>query len=275
MSVRVSEQVYRHSRARRGVRLVLLALADRADDAGVSYPGVNWLAKRTLMDPRSVQRSLRQLEHTLREIRVLEPGGGREKSTKYQITVPAVGNGDASAGVSAPGNHDAHAGVSTPPANNETLAFGAENPGVSSRKPRRSAARSVGSVQIRRDSDSASTMRDEAARVRRVTTGTPRRPAPETTWPEDFALTADLREYAIRRGCQNPDLGFDYFHNRKVAKDVRHRDWPAAFRAWMDNHGRFGCPCDATRAAVASASPPVPGVEETRRMMDTKLGRAR
>jgi hypothetical protein len=43
-------------------RLVLLALADRADDTGMCWPGVAWLAKRVAASERTVQRCLATLE---------------------------------------------------------------------------------------------------------------------------------------------------------------------------------------------------------------------
>lgn len=42
-------------------RLVLAVLADRADERGCCHPGVAWLARRTAMSERSVQRALAQL----------------------------------------------------------------------------------------------------------------------------------------------------------------------------------------------------------------------
>jgi hypothetical protein len=43
-------------------RLVLLALADRADEAGLCWPGVAWIARRVAASERSVQRCLAKLE---------------------------------------------------------------------------------------------------------------------------------------------------------------------------------------------------------------------
>lgn len=45
-----------------GPKLVLLALADVADDRGESYPSVRWLAERACISERTAQRYLRELE---------------------------------------------------------------------------------------------------------------------------------------------------------------------------------------------------------------------
>lgn len=42
-------------------RWVLAMLADRADERGMCWPGVNWLAKRTAVSRRSVQRAISEL----------------------------------------------------------------------------------------------------------------------------------------------------------------------------------------------------------------------
>ncbi len=62
MSISVIEMVWSHSTQKSGNLLVLLAIADNAWDSGYAYPGVDYLAAKTRMSPRNVQRCIRNLE---------------------------------------------------------------------------------------------------------------------------------------------------------------------------------------------------------------------
>ncbi len=91
MSVHVMSWVLRNSRATLGSRLVILALADYADENGGScWPSVKTISNDTLLSVRQVQYALRHLEQ-LGEIAVEEQGGGR-RSTRYRILMPEVQN---------------------------------------------------------------------------------------------------------------------------------------------------------------------------------------
>ena len=69
---------------------------------------------------------------------------------------------------------------------------------------------------------------------KRESTLTPkaRKRKPETTWPEGFTLTDDLRVYAQKRGF-DPETEFERFQQHAIAGDVLHRDWHGAFRTWI------------------------------------------
>jgi hypothetical protein len=76
--------VLRNSKATLGSRLVLLVLADYADEEGGScWPSVKTIARETLLSERQVQYNLRHLAQ-IGEIAVEEEGGGR-KSTRYKV----------------------------------------------------------------------------------------------------------------------------------------------------------------------------------------------
>jgi hypothetical protein len=70
---------------RGGDLLVLLALADRADDRGVCWPGKKDIARRCRVLPRAVQRSLRKLE-SAGVIKTLHQAGDHS-TNKYQLTI--------------------------------------------------------------------------------------------------------------------------------------------------------------------------------------------
>lgn len=65
----------------------------------------------------------------------------------------------------------------------------------------------------------------------------------ETEWPEDFTLTAERRQAARAAGCSDPELAWEAWHQRCLAKGLRYVRWGAAWTTWLSSHGRFGCPC--------------------------------
>ncbi len=80
--------VFDRSRARGAARLVALALADRADDAGRCWPSVADIQRRAgLSTERAARRALAELAK-LGEL-AIERGGGRWRTNKYRLTIPA------------------------------------------------------------------------------------------------------------------------------------------------------------------------------------------
>lgn len=86
MSVQASAWVWNNSRAEGGTLLVALALANRADEEGVCWPGVKRLSEWTRMSERSVQRHLRTLEE-LGELEVTPRFGD---SSVYRLLIEGV-----------------------------------------------------------------------------------------------------------------------------------------------------------------------------------------
>lgn len=84
MSIKVTNWVWSRSESRNGARLVMLALADRADDNGFAWPSIDDLAERTRLSRRAVQKGIAALIES-GELKV-ENGGGRHRSNRYQIT---------------------------------------------------------------------------------------------------------------------------------------------------------------------------------------------
>lgn len=100
MSVRALAAVFSYSKAREGARLVMLALADRADDDGYCFPSLTELARKTLLDRRSVTRNLARLvkDDELRRFRRQHgpstPAQDRlsrgQQTTLYQLTIAGL-----------------------------------------------------------------------------------------------------------------------------------------------------------------------------------------
>jgi hypothetical protein len=115
VSVRVLGRVWDHSQHGGTTLLVLLKLADHADDHGFCRPSIEALARGARIDRRTVQRRLRALEET-GELTVVEPGTGR-RATRYRVI---VGDPDEGRQIAAPtttdeGRHDATPGAAPVP----------------------------------------------------------------------------------------------------------------------------------------------------------------
>lgn len=86
MSVRVMTWVFEHSKSTGNDRLVLLAIADRANDEGTdAWPSIETLAGKTRASESTVKRSIRRLVE-LGELDVIEVGTGR-RSSRYRVAV--------------------------------------------------------------------------------------------------------------------------------------------------------------------------------------------
>lgn len=91
--------VWQHSLADGTVRLVLLAIADSANDDGLdAWPSMSRLCQKTRLSERTVRRSIRELEQ-LGELRCLggrRGAGGRRVSNRYEVTMASSGQIDRS-----------------------------------------------------------------------------------------------------------------------------------------------------------------------------------
>jgi len=62
MSIKLMADVWEHADAKGSELLLLLAIADNANDSGEAWPGVKTLAKKTRLSKRNVQYLIRRLE---------------------------------------------------------------------------------------------------------------------------------------------------------------------------------------------------------------------
>ncbi len=85
MSVRTMNRVWEASHQTGGALLVLLAIADFADDEGLAYPSISTLARKARLSDRQVQRVIADLV-AARELTV-QPGCGRQGSHLFHVTV--------------------------------------------------------------------------------------------------------------------------------------------------------------------------------------------
>jgi hypothetical protein len=80
-------RVWAHSHRKDGELLVMLALADFANDGGECWPSIPVLAQKARLTERQTRRVLRTLEE-VGEIRTSHSRGGRNRRNRYLITVP-------------------------------------------------------------------------------------------------------------------------------------------------------------------------------------------
>lgn len=88
MSIKIMSQVWENGPDDRGELLVMLALADFADDRGRCWPSIATIARRARMTPRSAQRILRKLEAD-GSVQI-NTGSARSGCNQYTITPDTV-----------------------------------------------------------------------------------------------------------------------------------------------------------------------------------------
>jgi len=119
MSIRVMAQVWEHSRAAGGQLLVLLAIADFADDHGKAWPAVPTLAKKARISERHTQKVIKQLKD-MGELVVDQGASGYSGTNLYRITMKPEGvakchqGGELEATQSVMNRHKNHSGRKTP-----------------------------------------------------------------------------------------------------------------------------------------------------------------
>lgn len=92
MSIDVMVSVWKHSKQKAAARLLLIAIADSANDHGEAWPGIKSLAKKCNTSDRNIQKLIKHLEAS-GELRVVD-GGGRSTvngaTNKYIVITPDI-----------------------------------------------------------------------------------------------------------------------------------------------------------------------------------------
>src|SRR5207245_4400823 len=83
VSIRIMSAVWDDASYEGGTLLVLLALADWANDEGHCWPSVGAIAKKVRLSTRQVHRILKQFEDE--DVIAIERGGGRSVSNRYRL----------------------------------------------------------------------------------------------------------------------------------------------------------------------------------------------
>jgi len=85
MSIKIMNAVWQLSKQKGTPLLLMIAIADNANDGGEAWPGIEYLAHKIRMSERQTQRLVRDLEKT--DELIVERGGGRGNAHRYFILV--------------------------------------------------------------------------------------------------------------------------------------------------------------------------------------------
>ena len=107
MSVHISSAVWSHSNSSGSTLLVLISMADQANDEGWCWPSVGNIAKRCRLAERSIQYHLRELE----EMGEIESQARPGRSTVYRVLVTNGGEARFTGANTAPPQHIAQGGA--------------------------------------------------------------------------------------------------------------------------------------------------------------------
>lgn len=115
MSVRIMTQVWATDLPNAGNKIVLLALADNANDEGTCYPSLSTLARKCSMTARSVRRNLRDLE-AAGLVRSEDRDG---RSTVYTLDLARAASNDGACAKRAPKAPKATGNTTSDPGQND------------------------------------------------------------------------------------------------------------------------------------------------------------
>jgi len=108
MSIEVMTRVWASSQQKGSTLLLLLSIADYANERGIAYPSIETLAQKVRMTTRNVQKLLRKLEESGELI--IKPNAGPAGCNLYRIVFPTPANRKGGENFSPPGGEQSHAG---------------------------------------------------------------------------------------------------------------------------------------------------------------------
>lgn len=208
MSVKVTSWVWEHSRSRGAQRLVLLCIADHANDDGLeAFPSLARLARKTGMTERGVQKAIQALV-ALGELQVTM-GGGRGRSNRYRVLMQTPN--DVPPLDANPEPETANPIPRTTFTESGSTNTAAGNPEPSSYEP---------SLNRPKNSSSKSSSGTRGTRL-----------------PDNFGITREMRAWAAEEipgfGIDREHMRFrDHWRGAAGARGVK-LDWIATWRNWM------------------------------------------
>lgn len=224
MSIEIMNEVWKHAPVDQGTLLVLLALADSADERSrMCYPGINeTLAPKTRLSPRQVKRCLSDL--AANGIISVRRNASPLKTNLYQIA-PA---------------HAWRSDIMSPPSEKPEvpLCHLRGDAHVTSEVTPMSPKPSVTSVT--EDSNESSSDLFSANSIpekQKLPTGKKTRPKRKSRMSEDAVISDAQIRAARKRGhsLQEAEAQFQKFKNDALAKGKLFLDWDRAFVTWLDS----------------------------------------
>lgn len=216
--------VWEHSRAAPTERLVLLAIADCANDRGEAWPSMAALVDKTRLSERTVQRAVSTLV-SLGELSAVI-GGGRGRTTRYRLIRPEDGQ--------------------TPPEKPrnptpDTPTWKPRNVDGEPEKPRQPVKETPSTSAVNPVTVTPGTIREPSREPSKTKTTSSSSRGRATTdrgsrLPDDFDATPDMiawaREHTPLVGTKETAGFVDYWRAQPGAKG-RKTDWTATWRNWM------------------------------------------
>lgn len=179
-----------------GALLVLLALADFADDDGYCFPAVPTIAKKVRLGERQTRNVIRQLLGD--GVITVDRGGGRHKVSRYHIELDLL--------TLQPITVKPDLGKPQNPAicDTQTLQPTSANPAICD-------------IAIRKNHQEPSAKNRKRA----------------TLISDSFVVTDQHREFARLSGLPDPDVEVARFRDYYLSRGKPMRNWDAAFRNWL------------------------------------------
>lgn len=207
-----------------GDLLILLALADFADDEGKCWPSMASVAKKARMEERSARRAIRRLQE--RGWLSCEAGqGGRSKTNVYRVNTVKPGH-------------------SVPVSDDKP---GPTNPGLESgyeAETRTLVTETRTLVPLNPDPRVPRTIIEPSIEPSEEKEGARKRTPRGSRLPEDWQLPREWGEWAVSRGWE-PDEVIDeaetfrdYWISQPGQKGVK-LDWGATWRTWVKRSQQY------------------------------------
>jgi hypothetical protein len=214
VSIKAMNWVWEHSQSRRGARLVLLAIADNANDAGEAWPSYTTLQRKTRFGRAAIAEGIEKLVQ-LGELEIDESRKGKRGQNFYRMPMRTV--------------------------------TGSETELV--RKANQSGNRTGSSSETEPDlvrKPNPITTTNPPANRQRVVELPQQQPEAIRSdglhpLPDDFSLSDSMRRWALQ--TFGPALDVDHetkqFISHFRAEGVRKRSWPDAWQKWMRNSAKY------------------------------------
>ena len=218
MSVRIMSDVFESDSLGPTERLIMLALADHADDEGKCYPSIARLCRRTGLKERAVQNNIRSLAE--QGYLTIIIGGGRNNCNLYIVR--------AKPRIKCPPHN-------MPPASDdaETPHLVTENPASDAPKPSRTT----------KEAPEEPLVVPQPKKPKRRASSISEDWEPSERNVED-AFKKQFTPQEIRDEAQR-------FRDYHLAKGTTFADWDAGWRTWIGNARKFG----ASRSTGRQQSP--------------------
>jgi hypothetical protein len=229
-------------------RYLLSTLVDFATDEGVAWPSIETLAHKLGLSQRQTNRLIRKLADS-GEV-VIEGGGGRHQTKRYRINPALI-------------NPDIHDRVThTTPWTPETGFIptnGARNPDISGSVTLTNMVKNpdIDVTPLIKNSQRTIIKAADApasAHARQVRKRKQKKRTAETTWPDRFSLSPEMRAFAAEHGV-NAELQFELFHAKALEKTWTSGNWRLKWTQFLLHAQRFAAE-RPERNGASRLSPP-------------------